>query len=99
MNFPPPPEPPEPAGPSPQPAAAAPPEPDPPPTVCRMLRTKTAFGTYTSTGGDGGDWRTGESSTAVYWCLETMGTAGPDDRLAHPHRCCGGRSCFKPELD
>ena len=92
MNFAPPPEPPAPA-PSPEPEVAS------PPTVCRMLRTKTAFGTYTSTGGDGGDWRMGESSTAVYWCLETMSTGGPDEGLAHPHQCCGGRTCFKPELD
>ena len=90
MNFPPPPEPPVPA---PVPTVAS------PPVVCRMLRTKTAFGTYTSTAGDGGDWRMGESSTAVYWCLETMSTAGPDDGLAHPHGCCGGRACFKPELE
>jgi len=66
------------------------------PVVCRMLRTKTFFGTYTSTGED---WRTGDSTTAVYWCLDTMETAGPDDRLAHPHGCCAGRDCFKPELD
>jgi hypothetical protein len=69
------------------------------PVVCRMLRTKTFFGTYTSVGGDDGDWRAGDSSTAVYWCLDTMETAGPDDRLAHPHECCGGRQCFKPPLD
>ena len=85
--------PPDPTAPPPAPDAAS------PPAVCRMLRTKTAVGTYTSTAGDGGDWRLGESSTAVYWCLETMGTAGPDDRLAHPHQCCGHRACFKPELD
>jgi hypothetical protein len=66
------------------------------PVVCRMLRTKTFFGTYTSTGED---WRTGDSTTAVYWCLDTMETAGPDDRLAHPHGCCPGRTCFKPELE
>lgn len=65
-------------------------------TVCRMLRTKTAFGTYTSTGDD---WRMAESTTAVYWCLDTMATAGPDDQLAHPHSCCKGRPCFKPELE
>jgi hypothetical protein len=67
-----------------------------PPTVCRMLRTKTFFGTYTSTGED---WRTGDSSTAVYWCLKTMSTSGADDNLAHPHDCCPGRACFQPELE
>lgn len=64
-----------------------------PAVACSMLRTKTFFGTYTSTGED---WQTGDSSTAVYWCLETMSTAGPDDDLAHPHTCRCGRRCFKP---
>jgi hypothetical protein len=64
--------------------------------VCRMLRTKTFFGTYTSTGED---WSTGDSPTAVYWCLQTMATAGPDDQLAHPHACRGGRGCYRPELE
>ena len=64
--------------------------------VCRRLRTKTFFGTYTSTGED---WETGDSTTAVYWCLQTMGTAGPDDQLAHPHTCRGGRECYKTEVE
>ena len=64
--------------------------------VCRMLRTKTFFGTYTSTGQD---WQTGDSTTAVYWCLQTMATAGPDDNLAHPQSCCAGRACFKRPLE
>ena len=65
---------------------------DNPPQVCRMLRTKTAFGPYTATGED---WRTGDCTTSVYWCLETMMTSGPDDHLAHPHECCEGRACYK----
>jgi hypothetical protein len=60
--------------------------------VCRLLRTKTAFGTI-----DGGhDWQAGTSSTAAYWCLSTMQSAGPDDALAHPHGCLEGRACFQP---
>ena len=69
---------------------------DSPPVVCRMLRTKTFYGTYTSTGED---WRTGDSATAVYWCLETMSTSGADDDLAHPHSCVPGRACFKAPLE
>lgn len=61
------------------------------PVVCRMLRTKTAFGSMQP---DGPDWRTGESTSAVYWCLHTMETAGVDDGYAHPHTCREGRSCF-----
>jgi hypothetical protein len=61
------------------------------PEVCCMLRTKTAFGH--STGYN--PWQQGESSTAVYWCLRTMQTIGPDDTFAHPQQCCAGRECFR----
>ena len=66
------------------------------PTVCRMLRTKTAFGTFV---GNLYSWQTGRSTTAVYWCLRTMETAGPDDNYAHPHACCEGRGCFERPVD
>jgi hypothetical protein len=62
-----------------------------PPVVCQFLRTKTAFGTFA---GSLYSWQTGNSTTAVYWCLRTMETAGPDDGYAHPHACCPGRDCF-----
>lgn len=61
--------------------------------ACRFLRTKTGFGAsigYTP-------WRTGESSTASYWCLQTMKSCGPDDALVHPEKCCAERSCYRPE--
>jgi hypothetical protein len=61
------------------------------PVVCRMLRTKTGFGSMQP---GGPDWRTGDSTTAVYWCLQTMETAGIDGGYAHPHTCCEGRDCF-----
>ena len=73
----------EPAGPAAGPEA---------PEVCRNLRTKTAFGTLV---GHRVAWQLGASSTAVYWCLRTMATAGPDDALAHPHGCRAGRGCFR----
>ena len=41
--------------------------------ICRRLRTKTSFGTYI---GSPTFWETGDSTTAVYWCLDTMGSAG-----------------------
>jgi hypothetical protein len=62
------------------------------PVVCQLLRTKTAFGTFA---GSLYSWQTGNSTTAVYWCLRTMETAGPDDGYAHPHACCEGRACFE----
>ena len=61
-----------------------------PPVVCRKLRTKMAFGSLQGPR----DWRHGDSSTAVYWCLRTMEPAGPDDSFAHPHACQSGRRCF-----
>ena len=61
--------------------------------VCRSLRTKTAFGTFR---GKFDSWQTGYSTTAVYWCLRTMETVGPDDGYAHPHACQSGRECFVP---
>lgn len=60
--------------------------------VCRKLRTKTGFGTLE---GLVHDWREGVSSTAVFWCLHTMETWGPDQRPAHAARCRHGRECFR----
>ena len=64
------------------------------PTVCRLLRTKTAFGALSAN--DDEPWQSGESTTAVYWCLRTMETAGPDDLYCHPETCKAGRSCYQP---
>ena len=50
----------------------------PAPRVCRLIRTKTAFGA-------GDEWKRGESPTAVYWCLATMEAFGADDGYCHPH--------------
>ena len=62
--------------------------------VCRLLRTKTAFGTMSF---EDEDWRDGESTTAVYWCLGTMETAGPDDAICHPSTCRAGRACYRAQ--
>jgi len=67
--------------------------------ACRMLRTKTYFSRYTNENGDTHDWSSGESSTAAYWCLATMGPVGPDDGFVHPHDCSNGRACFKGEIE
>ena len=64
--------------------------------VCRLLRTKTAFGSLQP---GAPDWRTGDSTTAVYWCLKTMETAGIDDGYAHPHVCREGRICFAKAIE
>jgi hypothetical protein len=66
------------------------------PVVCRFLRTKVAFGTLV---GGHLPWQTGASTTAVYWSLKTMETAGPDDGYAHPHTCRGERACFERPIE
>lgn len=63
------------------------------PMVCRLLRTKKAFGSLEP---GAPDWREGDSTTAAYWCLCTMEAAGPDDDFAHARKCRAGRSCFTP---
>ena len=62
------------------------------PEVCACLRTKTAFGSLT---GVPHRWQQGKSSTAVYWCLATMASAGPDDHVAHPQQCRANRNCYR----
>jgi len=68
------------------------------------LRTKTAFGSYMmgDDDGDSGDspsWQDGNSTTAVFWCLKTMDTCGPDDDIAHAKSCRHGRACFRSDDD
>ena len=73
---------------------------EPVPVVCRRLRTKTAFGALIADSSmEPAPWQTGFSTTAVYWCLATMEGTGPDDRLAHPQRCCEGRECFRSPFE
>jgi hypothetical protein len=60
------------------------------PQVCRYIRKKTASGNAIGYQG----WQRGDSSTASYWCLQTMGASGPDDHLVEPKQCLAGRVCF-----
>lgn len=61
--------------------------------VCRFLRTKKTIGFVV----DGAvvPWESGEDATAAYWCVASAGPIGPDDALAHPHACRGGRICYR----
>jgi hypothetical protein len=64
------------------------------PAVCTMIRTKTAFAIFDAND-EQASWEAGESTTAIYWCLCTMQTAGPDDALVHPQSCRQGRTCYQ----
>jgi hypothetical protein len=58
--------------------------------VCKQLRTKTAFGAVVDN-----DWQCGDDTSAVYWCLATMESFGPDESFVHAQECGQGRKCFQ----
>jgi hypothetical protein len=41
------------------------------------------------------DLENSASSTAVYWCVQTMTPVGPDDDQVIPDRCIPGRNCYE----
>lgn len=62
-------------------------------TKCSCLRSKSAYGAF------GEDLEALESTmgaTTTYWCLKTMGKAGPDEHYVHKSLCQTGRSCHEP---
>ena len=58
--------------------------------VCGRLRSKGAGVVY----GEPIRWENGYYPNAVFWCLRTADTVGPDDHYVHPHVCVAGRQCF-----
>lgn len=58
--------------------------------LCKYLRAKLS----TAPHGDRRElWSLRHEATTIYWCLLTMGPAGPDDGLVHAERCGRGREC------
>ena len=61
------------------------------PTRCSALRSKSSYGAF-------GDFHEELveiiGATATYWCLRTMGKAGPDDHYVHRSICLEGRACW-----
>jgi hypothetical protein len=62
------------------------------PQSCPCLRTKNPYGT---TPQNVESWVAGVETTSSYWCLRTMGPAGPDDHYVHLARCVPGRKCYE----
>ena len=58
-------------------------------TVCPALKTKM----YYVAGWEHEHFE--PSATAQYWCLHTMHSIGPDEKLVLPENCCSGRGCFQ----
>jgi len=59
---------------------------------CKHLRSKKA---YVPDCNDVESWRSAESSTQQFWCLCTMTTAGPDNKLVAPETCSQERACYE----
>jgi hypothetical protein len=59
---------------------------------CASLRSKSSYAAF-------GDFQEEHAellgSTTTYWCLKTMGKAGPDDHYVHGSICQEGRSCWE----
>ncbi len=63
---------------------------------CDCLRSKSSFGIY----GDSHIYLTEVmGATTTYWCLRTMGKAGPDEHYVHGSLCQAGRACYQPRLE
>jgi hypothetical protein len=59
---------------------------------CACLRSKSAYGVF---GDYAADMEEILGSTSTYWCLRTMGKAGPDEHYVHGRLCREGRSCWQ----
>ncbi len=59
---------------------------------CRCLRSKSAFGAF---GEDLEHLESTMGATTTYWCLKTMGKAGPDEHYVHKSLCQPGRACHE----
>jgi hypothetical protein len=59
---------------------------------CKSLRSKSSYGAF-----ENSDEELLEltGSTATYWCLKTMGKAGPDNHFVHRAACQEGRTCWE----
>lgn len=61
-------------------------------TKCSHLRCKSAFGIY---GDSFVHLEEAMGATTSYWCLRTMGKAGPDEHYVHGSLCQSGRECYE----
>lgn len=66
-------------------------------TRCSCLRSKSAYGAF---GEDLDHLEATMGATTAYWCLKSMGKAGPDEHYVHKSLCKPGRSCYEsPDED
>lgn len=58
---------------------------------CNSLRSKSSYGTFDHFAEEMHEL---VGSTTTYWCLKTMGKAGPDEHFVHGSACVEGRTCW-----
>jgi hypothetical protein len=63
---------------------------------CGSLRSKSSYGAFEEFHEDLNEIM-GASTT--FWCLKTMGKAGPDEHFVHRSVCVKGRSCWHSNED
>jgi hypothetical protein len=63
---------------------------------CKCLRTKNRYGSIPQ---NAESWLPGVASSSTYWCLRTIGPAGPDDHYVHLSHCTPSRVCFEQTED
>jgi hypothetical protein len=59
---------------------------------CASLRSKSSYAAFDDFHEEYAELL---GSTTTYWCLKTMGKAGPDDHYVHRSICKEGRSCWE----
>ncbi len=59
---------------------------------CASLRSKSSYGHF---GEYHEEMEELLGSTTTYWCLKTMGKAGPDEHFVHRSLCVEGRGCWR----
>jgi len=59
---------------------------------CASLRSKSSYGHFGELQDEMVELM---GSTTTYWCLKTMGKAGPDEHYVHRSACLEGRSCWE----
>lgn len=61
---------------------------------CSSLRSKSSYGAF-------GEFHEElvelMGATTTYWCLKTMGKAGPDEHYVHRSICQAGRGCWQAD--
>ncbi len=61
-------------------------------TRCASLRSKSSYGAW---GEMHEEMLEMVGATATYWCLKTMGKAGPDEHFVHRSVCNENRRCWE----